>query len=100
LVLAFEERDSSKAVVLGNGSDPRMMVVRAAAKAGLKDVSPHVLRHTAATHMARAGKPLWKIAKILGNTIDVVERVYAKHCPDDLRDTVNSITGGAVEMAK
>ena len=68
--------------------------VNAAAKrAGLTGVSPHVLRHTAATHMARRGVPLWKIAKILGNSLAIVEKVYAKHCPDDLRDAVDTISG-------
>src|SRR5690606_28077362 len=46
-------------------------------------ISPHVLRHTAATHMARRGVPLWIIAKILGNSVRMVEKVYAKHAPDD-----------------
>lgn len=63
-------------------------------------ISPHVLRHTAATHMARRGVPLWKIAKILGNTLEMVEKVYAKHCPDDLREAVNSISSGRLEAAE
>lgn len=62
-------------------------------------VSPHVFRHTAATHMARRGVPLWKIAKILGNTMAMVEKVYAKHCPDDLREAVDLIPGGVLAAA-
>lgn len=57
-------------------------------------VSPHVLRHTAATHMARKGVPLWKIAKVLGNTMTMVEKVYSHHCPDDLREAVNMVSNG------
>jgi integrase len=63
-------------------------------------VSPHVLRHTAATNMARAGVPLWKIAKILGNSLLMVEKVYAKHAPDDLRDAVNLISAERAAPAK
>lgn len=63
-------------------------------------ISPHVLRHTAATHMARRGVPLWKIAKVLGNTHAVVEKVYAKHCPDDLREAVDQISLGRLEAAE
>lgn len=63
-------------------------------------ISPHVLRHTAATHMARRGVPLWKIAKILGNTLAMVERVYAKHSPDDLREAVDMISSGELEAAE
>jgi integrase len=63
-------------------------------------ISPHVLRHTAATHMARRGVPLWKIAKVLGNTLAMVEKVYAKHCPDDLREAVDLIGNGELEAAE
>lgn len=62
-------------------------------------ISPHVLRHTAATHMARNGVPLWKIAKILGNTLAMVERVYAKWCPDDAAGTVDLISRGLLDAA-
>jgi integrase len=98
LLRARDGRGPINQLVLGNDSDPRRMVMRAAARAGLKGFTPHVLRHTAATHMARKGIPLWIIAKILGNTLAMVERTYAKHAPDDLRQAVDTITGGAVEM--
>lgn len=62
-------------------------------------ISPHVLRHTAATHMARKGVPLWKIAKVLGNTLAMVEKVYSHHCPDDLREAVNMVSTGFMEKA-
>lgn len=63
-------------------------------------ISPHVLRHTAATHMARRGVPLFKIAKILGNTIAMVEKVYAKHSPEDLREVVDMISGKEKELVE
>jgi integrase len=63
-------------------------------------ISPHVLRHTAATHMARRGVPLWMIAKILGNTLAMVERVYAKWAPDNAAATVDLISNGTLEAAK
>jgi integrase len=94
------ETAKMEGLVLGHDSDVRHMVERAGLRARIGHVTPHVLRHTAATHMARRGVPLWKIAKILGNTLAMVERVYAKHCPDDLREAVDTITGGAVEMGK
>ncbi len=63
-------------------------------------ISPHVLRHTAATHMARRGVPLWKIAKILGNTLAMVEKVYAKWAPEDPENTVDRISAGLLEAAE
>lgn len=55
-------------------------------------VSANVFRHTAATIMARHGAPIFKIAKILGNSPRMIERVYAKHQPEDLREVVNLIS--------
>lgn len=55
-------------------------------------ISPHTFRHTAATQMARRGVPLYDIAGVLGNSLAMVEKVYAKHCPDRLRYAVNSIS--------
>lgn len=60
---------------------------RAAVKrAGLEDVTPHTLRHTAATWMAQAGVPLWEIAGVLGHSdTRMIEATYAHHSPDYLR---------------
>lgn len=63
-------------------------------------ISPHVLRHTAATQMARRGVPLYDIAGVLGNSLAMVEKVYAKHCPDRLRAAVNSISGDSLDAAE
>lgn len=63
-------------------------------------ISPHVLRHTAATHMARRGVSLYDIAKILGNSYQVVERTYAKWCPDQPERTVDLISAGLLEAAE
>ncbi len=55
--------------------------------AGLKGVSPHVLRHTAAVTLAAAGVPMAKISQYLGHTsVAVTERVYARFAPDHLRE--------------
>lgn len=92
---AFAEREGS--LVLDHGGSIDKTIMRIATQAGVADVSPHVLRHTAATHMARNGVSLWSVAGILGNSIHMVERVYAKHCPDKLREAVNQISGGTLE---
>ncbi|WP_430225875.1 tyrosine-type recombinase/integrase [Paroceanicella profunda] len=59
----------------------------AVADAGLKDVTPHVLRHTAAVHLAAGGMPLNRISQFLGHSSTAVtERVYARFAPDHLRE--------------
>jgi integrase len=61
---------------------------------------PHVMRHTAATHMLRNGVPIWIVAGVLGDTIKTVERVYGHHIPSDLRTGVESIFGGLQQAAE
>jgi len=87
----YQERTSD--FVLGESKGGIWRPVQTVARrAGLTDVSPHVLRYTAATHMARHGVSLFDIAGVLGDTMATVERIYAKHCPDRLRSAVNSIS--------
>lgn len=89
-----DERVSNR--VMENNDNLWRAITTIARHAGVKGVTPHVLRHTAASHMARCGIPLQKIAALLGNTVLMVETVYAHHCPDDLRSAVNSISSGVV----
>jgi len=57
---------------------------RAAGIAG--PVSPHLLRHSAAVHMAEARIPLEEIAQYLGHDdVNVTRRVYARFSPTYLR---------------
>lgn len=46
--------------------------------------NPHMLRHSRATHLLQAGWPIWKVGKLLGDTVATVERVYGHHCVDYL----------------
>lgn len=95
LPILKEARDRRRNdLVLTHKADPYHPILTVAKNAGVKGVSPHVFRHTAATHMARRGVPLWIIAKVLGNSLEMVEKVYAKHAPDDLRSAVDLIYGG------
>lgn len=65
---------------------------KAVADAGLEDVTPHVLRHTAASRMAEAGVPMPQIAAVLGHSDSrTTERVYARFSPSFLRTAVDSL---------
>lgn len=86
---AFKEREGE--FVLDNKAEVWKLVKGVADHAKLEGVSPHVLRHTAATHMARRGVPLHHIAGVLGNSVQMVEKVYAKHCPEAQRAAVDSM---------
>jgi integrase len=49
---------------------------------GLKDVTPHTLRHTAATWLMQRGVPMWQAAGYLGMTEKQLEDGYGHHHPD------------------
>lgn len=64
----------------------RKAFAAAVARAGLADVSPHVLRHSAAVHMAESGIPMEEISQYLGHSsTEITRRVYARFSPDYLR---------------
>lgn len=60
-------------------------------RAGLPDVTPHVMRHTAATWAVMDGVPLSQVARMLGDSEATVERVYAKHAPEYLRAATGAL---------
>lgn len=67
---------------------------RAAARAGVPWCSPHVLRHTAAVHMAEAGVPISEIAQYLGHSTESVTfKTYARFSPDYLRRAASALEG-------
>lgn len=55
-------------------------------------VTPHTLRHTAATWLMQRGVPIWQAAGYLGMSADVLERTYGHHHPDYMRAAAQAIT--------
>jgi integrase len=61
-------------------------------RAGLSDITPHVLRHTAASWMAEKGVDMFRISKFLGHTnTKITEERYAKLHPDFLSDAAEAL---------
>lgn len=56
----------------------------AALEAGLGHVTPHVLRHSAATWQMMAGTDMFEAGKYLGMTVRTLESTYAHHRPEHL----------------
>jgi integrase len=65
-------------------------VKRAAKAAGLGLVTPHVLRHTAATWQMIAGTDLFQAGRFLGMTTRTLEKNYAHHAPEHLTGAANA----------
>ena len=53
--------------------------------AGLPGVTPHVLRHTAATWLMQLGTDKWEAAEYLGMTAKQLDDTYGHHHPDHLK---------------
>jgi integrase len=76
---------ATHAVVEWNGKPIRSVrksFTAAVNAAGLdSSITPHVLRHTAATWMMQNGADLWDAANFLGMTVEMLQRVYGHHHP-------------------
>jgi integrase len=73
-------------------SSVRRSLTAASRRAGIEEVTPHVLRHTAAVWMAEAGVPMSEISQYLGHgATAVTERVYARYSPDYLRGAASAL---------
>jgi integrase len=59
-------------------------------RAGLVDVSPHVLRHTCGTWMAQRGVPLHLIGGWLGHKDARTTQLYAHHHPDHMGEALRA----------
>lgn len=63
----------------------RTAVHRAAARAGVEDLAPHGLRHTAATHLVNGGSDLRSVQEILGHASLATTQRYTHVTADRLR---------------
>ena len=87
---AFQERTGPH--VLDSSGSIRKAFGSAVTRAGLgEDVTPHVLRHTRATHLALRGIALQDIADLLGDTLEVVEHTYRHLSPEHLRSKLENV---------
>jgi hypothetical protein len=72
-------------------SDWHDFLRRSGLKRKILGVTPHCLRVTAATRMARAGVSISKAMKFLGHASEIVHRIYQKLRTDDLDDCLAAL---------
>ena len=71
------------------------VVVSASKRGGLGEVTPHRLRHTAASELLRRGAPLVEIGQLLRHRTELTTTIYAKVDRDRLRELALPWPGGA-----
>lgn len=92
-------QETGAGYVLGHAQDIRPAFDAVAHRAGLEilparegrpegRLTPHVLRHTRATHLLQKGVQPFAVAALLGDTLTTVLRVYGHHCPSYLEEAI------------
>jgi hypothetical protein len=56
------------------------------------NITPHTLRHTAATWLIQNGAPMWDAAGFLGMSEKTLRDVYGHHHPEHLRSAASAIS--------
>ncbi len=70
---------------------------RAVERAKLTDVSPHVLRHTAAVWMIEAGISMEEVSQFLGHeNVNITRKVYARYSPEHLVSAAAALDVGTL----
>ena len=86
---------AQNAIVEWNGKPVRS--VRKAFAAAVKSagldagITPHILRHTAATWAMQGGADLWQAAGFLGMTVELLQERYGHHHPDYQREAARAV---------
>ena len=90
---AMVVRSGEPALLLGlrggrlDQREVRKVVHRAALAAGVEDIAPHGLRHTAATHLLQGGSDLRTVQEILGHATLATTQRYTHVTADRLRQS-------------
>ena len=93
----WQNNDLLVATQLGHVVNPgnfKQTLERLVVKAGVRRLTSHGLRHTAATHMVRAATDVGElraIADVLGQSPDMLMKTYAHALPESLRAVADKI---------
>ncbi|WP_207791966.1 site-specific integrase [Siccirubricoccus phaeus] len=60
-------------------------------RAGVEEITSHVLKHSAITWMVQAGIPYEQIGKFTNTSKDIIEKVYGHHSPAFVAEAVGAL---------
>lgn len=86
---AYAERKPGEIYILGHSGAVRTAYENFRDRIGLGWVTIHDLRRTWASLRVQWGVPIYEVAGVLGDTVEVVEKHYACFAPGYLRSAVN-----------
>ena len=69
----------------------QLIVKKYAQRAGLADVTPHVLRHSFAKHVLDAGEDLATVSRLLGHERLETTAIYTQPTARDLEEAVRRL---------
>jgi len=75
----------------GRIKDIKKGFAAACGRASIEGVSPHTMRHTAATWLMQNGTDLWQASGFLSMSMETLQRVYGHHHPDYQREAAENI---------
>ena len=93
------EEQAAQLPAAGNFADVRNRVRRRASQERpqgvleFTDVTPHILRHTAVTWAMQSGADQYEASDFFGMTVEVLERVYGHHRPNQHKGVGDALTG-------
>lgn len=91
---AYQRKTNSQFVIAYR--DEGMKIIRngfmeIAKKAGVKGVTPHVLKHTAITWLLHNKLTPWQVSGITATSVKTILKTYGHHIQEDLADAVNVV---------
>ena len=86
IATCFVEFDGKPVASVKKGFETAVGLARLTGK-----VTPHTLRHTAATWLMQRGVPIWESAGFLGMSPEVLQDTYGHHHPDFLQGAATAI---------
>lgn len=73
--------------------DIKRAFARVAKDAGLQDVTPHTLKHTAITWALQGGATIWDAAGFFATSHDTIEKTYGHHSPSHQTTALRAVEG-------